>query len=265
MSTEQTTTAVAPGGLADTMADRYNTPIATPEEALEKPGSLSSHDSDRNDVDARQPDEDMPPAKPVQSSTESIYPPGRTVAFVMIALLLAMFLNALDRTIISTAIPKITDEFDSLSDVGWYGSAYLLTCCCFQMLWGRIYTFYTPKYVFLIVIFLFEVGSALCGAAPNSIAFIIGRAIAGIGAAGIQNGAILLMVSVLPLSKRPKYQGLFGAVFGVASVVGPLLGELTSSQPSSFFSLMACRRCFYQRCQLEVSRSSKPLSAKYPS
>jgi MFS family permease len=100
----------------------------------------------------------------------------------------------------------------------------LLTSCCFQLLLGRVYTFYTPKYVFLTIIFLFEVGSAVCGAAPSSLAFIIGRAIAGVGAAGIMSGAVILMVEVVPLRKRPMYQGFFGACFGVASVVGPLLG-----------------------------------------
>jgi MFS family permease len=89
---------------------------------------------------------------------------------------------------------------------------------------GRIYTFYTPKYVFIIVVVLFEVGSAICGAAPTSTVFIIGRAVAGVGSAGLMSGAVVLMVEVVPLHKRPKYQGAFGAVFGIASTVGPLLG-----------------------------------------
>ena len=119
----------------------------------------------------------------------------------------------------------MTDDFHSIDDIGWYGSAFLLTSCTFQLLLGRIYTFYTPKYVFLAIIGFFEIGSAICGAAPNSIAFIFGRAIAGIGSAGIMSGAIVLMVGVVPLRKRPMYQGLFGACFGLASVAGPLLGK----------------------------------------
>lgn len=80
----------------------------------------------------------------------------------------------------------------------------MLTSCCFQLLFGRVYTFYTPKYIFLSLIFVFEVGSTVCAAAPTSTAFIIGRAIAGLGTAGIMSGAVILMVAVIPLEKRPK-------------------------------------------------------------
>lgn len=144
----------------------------------------------------------------------------------------AAFLVALDRTIIATAIPKITDDFHSLGDIGWYASAYLLTACSFQLLTGRIYTFYNPKWVFLINIAIFEIGSIICGAAPNSTAFIVGRAVAGLGSSGMFSGVIILMVHTVPLHKRPAYTGVFGMVFGVASVIGPLLGGAFTDGPS---------------------------------
>jgi hypothetical protein len=95
-----------------------------------------------------------------------------------------------DRLIISTAIPRITDEFNSAGDIGWYGTAYLLTNCAFQLVFGKLYTFFSVKATFLTSILLFEAGSALCGAAPNSIAFILGRAIAGLGSGGILSGVV---------------------------------------------------------------------------
>lgn len=77
-----------------------------------------------------------------------------------------------------------------MTDIGWYGSAYLLTNCAFQLLFGKTYTFFSVKFTFLSAILLFEIGSAICGAAPNSVAFIFGRAIAGLGSAGIMSGTV---------------------------------------------------------------------------
>lgn len=138
--------------------------------------------------------------------------------------LLALFLVALDRTIISTAIPRITDEFKSLGDIGWYSSAYMLTAACSQALFGRIYKFYSMKWAFLSAMIVFEIGSAICGAAPTSNAFIAGRAIAGFASAGIFSGCVLIIVQMVPLHKRPVFQSMFGAVFGISSVLGPLVG-----------------------------------------
>jgi MFS family permease len=80
-------------------------------------------------------------------------------------------------------------------------------------------------------LFIFEVGSAVCGAAPNSVALIIGRAIAGVGSAGIFSGAILIVANTVPLEKRPVYTGLIGGMYGIASVVGPLMGGGESTVP----------------------------------
>jgi EmrB/QacA subfamily drug resistance transporter len=143
-----------------------------------------------------------------------------------------------DRTIISVAIPDITDRFNSLDDVGWYGSAYMITGASFSLIFGKIYKHYSIKNVFLASIVLFEVGSAVCGAAPSSIALILGRAIAGLGSSGIFTGGMMVIVPLIPLRKRPIYYGLFGAVFGVASVLGPFLG-------GAFTDKLSWRWCFY--------------------
>lgn len=88
------------------------------------------------------------------------------------------------------AIPQMTDEFNSAGDIGWYGSSYLVTCCAFQLLFGKVYTCFDIKSVFLANMLLFEVASAVCGAAPSSTVFIVGRALAGVGAAGIFAGTV---------------------------------------------------------------------------
>ncbi|TVY29913.1 Efflux pump, partial [Lachnellula hyalina] len=173
-----------------------------------------------------------------QDESEDEFPGPKKLFLIMLGLYLSMFLVALDRTIIGTAIPKITDDFHSIDDVGWYASSYLITLCAFQLIFGRIYTFYSAKWVLLYAIGLFELGSVVCGAAPSSIAFIIGRAIAGLGSAGIFTGAVTTMIISIPLHRRPMFQAIFGAVFGVASVCGPLIG-------GAFTTSVSWRWCFY--------------------
>ena len=115
----------------------------------------------------------------------------------------------------------------------------MLTACGFILVYGKVYTFFPTKWVFLTGIFLFEVGSALCGAAPSSTSFIIGRAIAGFGSSGIFTGAINILLRSVPLSRRPLFQGIFGACFGVASVAGPLIGGAFTQGKAGW------RWCFY--------------------
>ena len=109
----------------------------------------------------------------------SDYPHSFKLAFIVVALVLSIFLVALDMTIVATAIPRITDEFHSLNQVGWYGAAFFLTVGSFQSTWGKAYKYFHLKPSFLVAIGIFELGSLICGVAQNSTTLIIGRAIAG--------------------------------------------------------------------------------------
>lgn len=144
---------------------------------------------------------------------EAIYPPPLTLALLTLSISLAAFLVALDRTIVATAIPRITDEFNSPADVGWYGSAYLLTSCAFQPTYGRIFAHFDVRWSFLLAQALFLIGSLICGLAPSSSVLIIGRAIAGLGCAGVFAGCIVIVVVSVPLTTRPIYISLVGAMY----------------------------------------------------
>ncbi|KAK7019561.1 major facilitator superfamily domain-containing protein [Favolaschia claudopus] len=169
---------------------------------------------------------------------EENYPRGAKLALLTIALGLSCFLVALDNTIISTAIPKITDAFNSLQDVGWYGSAYLLTTAGTQLLFGKLYTHFSIKWVYVASIALFEIGTLLCGAAPSSSIFILGRAVAGVGNAGIFSGALVIIANSVPLAKRPLYTGMIGGMGGIGCVTGPIIGGIITDK-------LSFRYCFY--------------------
>ncbi|KAI8954531.1 major facilitator superfamily domain-containing protein [Xylaria longipes] len=152
------------------------------------------------------------------------HPKGARLAFIVTALVLSVFLSSLDITIVATAIPKITDEFHGLDKASWYGSAFFLTSGSFQASWGKAYKYFDLKWTFLTAIVVFELGSLVCGVAPNSNALIVGRAIAGAGTAGMGTGGYTIIAYIVEPVKRPAYTGLIGLSYCLASVAGPLLG-----------------------------------------
>ncbi|WP_235834036.1 MFS transporter [Actinomadura logoneensis] len=151
-------------------------------------------------------------------------PKGRDLAVVLGALMLSMLLAALDQTIVSTALPTIVGDLGGLNHLSWVVTAYLLSSTACTPLWGKLGDQYGRKRLFQASIVIFLIGSALCGLAASMGQLIAFRAVQGVGGGGLMVLAIAIVGDVVPPRERGRYQGLFGAVFGVSSVCGPLLG-----------------------------------------
>ncbi|WP_329345944.1 MDR family MFS transporter [Streptomyces microflavus] len=148
----------------------------------------------------------------------------RTVLVVIGALLLGMLLAALDQTIVSTALPTIVSELGGLDHLSWVVTAYLLAATAATPLWGKLGDQYGRKKLFQAAIIIFLIGSALCGVAQNMPQLIGFRALQGLGGGGLMVLSMAIVGDLVTPRERGKYQGLFGAVFGATSVLGPLLG-----------------------------------------
>jgi EmrB/QacA subfamily drug resistance transporter len=158
----------------------------------------------------------------VAASTDA--PRGRALTTVFAALMLGMFLAALDQTIVSTALPTIVGDLGGLEHLSWVVTAYLLASTASTPLYGKLGDMYGRKPVFLAAILIFLAGSLLAGLSQSMIQLIAFRALQGVGAGGLLVGAQAIIADIVPPRDRGRYLGLIGAVFAVASVAGPLLG-----------------------------------------
>jgi EmrB/QacA subfamily drug resistance transporter len=148
------------------------------------------------------------------------------IMVIISALMLAMLLAALDQTIVSTALPKIASDLHGLSKYSWVATSYLLTSAVVTPLYGKISDMFGRKKIFQTAIIIFLIGSALCGLAQSMNQLIIFRGLQGIGAGGLMALVFAIIGDVVSPRQRGRYQGYFGAVFAVSSVLGPLLGGL---------------------------------------
>ena len=164
------------------------------------------------------------------SATTTSSPPAsggfthRQILVIMSGLMMGMFLAALDQTIVSTALPTIVGDFHHSNLLSWVITAYLLASTASTPIWGKAGDLYGRKRVFQLAILVFLIASALCGLSRNIFELIAFRGLQGIGGGGLLSLAFAIIGDVIPPRERGRYQGYFGAVFGVSSIVGPLAG-----------------------------------------
>ena len=139
---------------------------------------------------------------------------------------------------VAVAVPSLTRQFHSIDQVGWYGAAFYMTNCTFQLLWGKFFTYINLKWSYILTILIFEIGLLVSGSAQTSAVFIAGRAIAGIGSGGMLTGSIVVITCSVAPEKRAKYIGWLGSMYGLAYGLGYLIGGV-------FADHVTWRWCFY--------------------
>ena len=162
----------------------------------------------------------------------------RRILLIMSALMLGMLLAALDQTIVSTALPTIVGDLGGASHLSWVVTAYLLASTVSTPLWGKLGDLYGRKQLFQASIVIFVIGSILAGLSHSMLELVVFRAIQGLGGGGLIIGAQAIVGDIVSPRERGRYQGLFGAVFGLSTILGPLIGGL-------FVEYLSWRWVFY--------------------
>jgi EmrB/QacA subfamily drug resistance transporter len=168
----------------------------------------------------------------------------REIMFVMTALMISMLLAALDQSIVATALPKIASDLNGLTKLSWVVTSYLITSAIATPIYGKLGDLYGRKKIFQSAIIIFLIGSALCGVAQTMNQLVLFRALQGIGAGGLMSLVLAIIGDIIAPRQRGRYQGYFGAVFGISSVAGPVLGGLFANA-HSLLGVAGWRWIFY--------------------
>ncbi|KAA8643886.1 hypothetical protein EYZ11_006644 [Aspergillus tanneri] len=183
-----------------------------------------------HDVSGKTSATDLDPEKQsVESPAEDAKAQAREIAgwqwfIVVLAIYSSQFLFALDNTIVANVQPVIVGHFKSIEKLPWVSVAFLIGAAGTNLVWGKVYGQFNAKWTYILSVFVFEVGSAVCGAAPSMDALIIGRAICGVSGSGMYVGLMTLLASTTTIQERPMYVGGAGFIWGVGTVLGPIIG-----------------------------------------
>ncbi|KAG8863174.1 hypothetical protein FRB96_009356 [Tulasnella sp. 330] len=206
-----------------TISPRYGNTPTLQRESVDTKESTTYHDVESGT---------QSPTSLLVADATSAHLNGLKLASVLFALLLSIFLVVLDRTIVATAIPVITSDFRALAESPWIATVYFLTQAGSILTFGQILSVAPMLWVYLAALGIFELGSIFCGAARNMTFLIVGRAIAGVGSAGVMVACIAIVSQITRLDQRPMVFGFFAGTLALGSIVGPLLGGALTDRAS---------------------------------
>ncbi|CAF9916252.1 MAG: hypothetical protein HETSPECPRED_002805 [Heterodermia speciosa] len=183
-----------------------------------KSRSPSSQSQDLESQKEQSPESSTEPEAPVRQIR------GLKWLIVVSAILSTTFLFSLDNTVVADIQPQIIERFGGISKLPWLGAAFALGSAASILPWSKSYGVFNLKWLYIATVALFEIGSAICGAAPNMNVMIVGRAIAGLGGSGMYVGCLMLLSVMTTIQERPMYMGLIGLIWAIGTVLGPVVG-----------------------------------------